>query len=106
MSYMKSYNQNILSKMQHVSIEMNHPNGNFRVDISVIDNHRGDRPSWDIIRECARILMRYTIEDDIQSIAVVNYNGIYAGECIYWTMPIKRILWYGRNTSKGKEIWV
>lgn len=105
MSYQKSNNQNILYKMQHVSIEMNHPNGNFRVDISIIDNHRGDRPSWDIIRECARILMRYSLEEEVQTEAIVNYNGIYAGEVLYWTKR-KQLLWYGRNTTKGKEIWV
>lgn len=101
----RSDNQNILSKMQHVSIEMNHPNGNFRMDISVIDYHRGDRPSWDIIRECARILMRYSMDEDVQTEAIVNYNGIYAGEVIHWTKR-KQLLWYGRNTSRGKEIWI
>lgn len=94
----------ILTKMQHVTIEMNHPNNNFRMDISIIDSHHGDRPSWDIIRECARILMRYSIEEDVQTVAVVNYNGIYAGEVINWTKK-RQLLWYGRNSSRGKEIW-
>lgn len=104
MSYQKS-NVNILSKMQHVTIEMNHPNGNFRVDISVIDNHRGEKPSWDIIKECARILMRYSEEQDVQTEAIVNYNGIYAGEVLLWTKR-KQLLWYSRNETKGREIWV
>lgn len=100
--------KNILSLMQHVTIEMNHPNGNFRMDISIIDSHHGDRPSWDIIRECARILIRYSNEEDVQTEAIVNYNGIYAGEVVYWTKT-KALLWYDRKTIKGingEEIWV
>lgn len=96
---------NILSKMQHVSIEMNQPNGNFRVDISVIDNHRGEKPSWDIIKECARILMRYSLEEDVQTVAIVNYNGIFAGEVTFWTKR-RQLLWYSRNEVKGSDIWI
>lgn len=104
MSYQKS-NMNILSKMLHVTIEMSHPNGNFRMDISIIGDHQGDRPSWDIIKECARILMRYSLEDDVQTVAIVNYNGIFAGEVNFWTKK-GQLLWYSRNESKGREIWI
>lgn len=104
MSYQKS-NQNILSKMLHVTIEMSHPNGNFRMDISIIGDHRGEKPSWDIIKECARILMRYSIEEDVQTVAIVNYNGIFAGEVTFWTKR-RQLLWYSRNEDIGREIWL
>ena len=104
MNYQKS-NVNILSKMLHVTIEMSHPNGNFRMDISIIGDHQGDRPSWDIIKECARILMRYSVEEDVQTVAIVNYNGIFAGEVNFWTKR-RQLLWYSRNETKGREIWI
>ena len=36
----------ILSKMLHVTIEMSHPNGNFRMDISIIGDHQGEVTFW------------------------------------------------------------
>ena len=46
--------KNRFEQAQHVSIELNHPNEQFRIDIAVIDYKHGLEPDWDIIRETAK----------------------------------------------------
>lgn len=95
---------NRFNQCQHVQITLTHPNGLFRIDIDIVDNKRGELPDWNIIRESARILKRYTDECDNLTTCIVNYNGLFAGEVIYRVRQHK-FIWYSRNAMNGKEVF-
>ena len=95
--------KNRLRLCNHLKIELSYSNNAFRLDITVIDYKHGELPDWDLIRECARVLDRYTLPSDDFSTAILTYNGIYAGMVVYYGKGA--IFWYGKNTRKGKEIY-
>ena len=95
--------ENRLRLCNLVKIELSYSNNAFRLDITVIDYKHGELPDWDLIRECARVLYRYTLPSDDFSTAVLTYNGIYAGMVVIRSN--RTVLWYGKNTSKGKEVY-
>lgn len=97
--------ENRLRLCNNVKIELSYSNNAFRLYISVIDYKHGEFPDWNLIRECARVLDRYTLPSDDFSTATLTYNGIYAGMVVNRSNRTKTVLWYGKNTSKGKEIW-
>lgn len=96
--------KNRFSIATHVTIEMNHPNKQFRIDISIIDYKHGEKPDWEIIRESARVLKRYTQPHDEFTVCIVNYNGLFAGEV---TFDVRKniILWWSKNSINGMEIY-
>lgn len=95
---------NRFTQAQHIEICMYHPNDMFRIDISLIDYKRGELPDWAIIRECARILKRYTDSTDTVTTCVLTYNGIFAGEVLY-RVRHNKFVWYGKNNVNGREIY-
>lgn len=95
---------NRFTQSLHVEIELSHPNDTFRIDISLIDYKRGELPDWDIIRECARILKRYTDSNDTLTTCILNYNGIFAGEVVF-RVRHNKFVWYGKNNIHGKEVY-
>lgn len=95
---------NRFTQAQHVDITMYHPNNMFRIDINLIDFKHGELPDWDVIRESARILKRYTDLSDSLTTCIVNYNGIYAGEVLF-RVKENKFVWYGKNNIHGKEVY-
>ena len=101
---MRNKTINRFSQAQSIEITMYHPNDMFRIDIKLIDYKRGEMPDWDIIRECARILKRYTDYYDTVTTCVLTYNGIFAGEVLYRVRQNK-FVWYSKNNVHGKEVY-
>ena len=91
-------------KAQHVTIELNHPNNLFRIDITVIDYKRGYDIDWELIREVARTLKLYTDPDDTLTTAILNYNGVFAGEVIYQVRQ-NNLVWYNTTSKHGKKVY-
>jgi len=95
---------NRFEKAQHVTIELNHLNYLFRIDITVIDYKRGYDIDWELIREVARTLKLYTDPDDTLTTAILNYNGVFAGEVIYHVRK-NNIVWYNTTSKHGKKVY-
>ena len=96
--------KNRFEQAQHVTIELNHPNNNFRIDITVIDYKHGYNVDWDLIREVARILKLYTDSADTLTSAILNYNGVFAGEVIYHVKQ-DNLVWYNTTSKHGKKVY-
>lgn len=96
--------RNRFEKAQHVTIELNHPNNLFRIDITVIDYKRGFNVDWELIREVARTLKLYTDSSDTLTTAILNYNGVFVGEVIY-QVKHNNLVWYNTNSKHGRKVY-
>ena len=96
--------KNRFEKAQHVTIELNHPNKCFRIDITVIDYKRGHDIDWELIREVARTLKLYTDSKDTLTSAILNYNGVFAGEVVYHVRQ-DSLVWYNTTSRHGKKVY-
>lgn len=96
--------RNRFEKAQHVTIELNHPNNYFRIDVSVIDYKRGFDVDWELIQEVARTLKLYTDKKDTMTSAILNYNGVFAGEVIY-KVKDDLLVWYNTTNKHGKKVY-
>ena len=76
----------------------------FRIDITVIDYKRGFDVDWELIREVARTLKLYTDSNDTLTTAILNYNGMFAGEVIY-QVKHNNLVWYNTNSKHGKKVY-
>lgn len=96
--------RNRFEKAQHVTIELNHPNNYFRIDVSVIDYKRGFDVDWELIQEVARTLKLYTDKKDTLTSAILNYNGVFAGEVVY-RVKDNLLVWYNTTNKHGKKVY-
>lgn len=96
--------RNRFEQAQYVTIELSHPNNNFRIDITVIEYKHECNVDWDLIREVARTLKLYTDSADTQTSAILNYNGVFAGEVIYHVRQ-DNLVWYNTTSKHGKKVY-